>query len=60
MKDEIVNENKYLQEVANENVINAPLDIKSIRIENLSYRYPKSKKNVLDRLNFQFQKGKIH
>ena len=60
LKDEIVNENKYLQEVANENVINAPLDIKSIRIENLSYRYPKSKKNVLDRLNFQFQKGKIN
>lgn len=34
-------------------------EINNIVLENLSYRYPNSKKNILNKINFVFKKGKI-
>ena len=57
IKQEIVNEEKYLKEVSKEDISNKSIDIKKIKISNLSYKYPSSKTNVIENLNFEFKKG---
>ena len=60
IKQEIVNEEKYLKEVSKEDISNKSIDIKKIKISNLSYKYPSSKTNVIENLNFEFKKGQVN
>lgn len=60
IKQEIVNEEKYLKEVSKEDISNKSIDIKKISISNLSYKYPSSKTNVIENLNFEFKKGQVN
>ena len=59
IKQEIVNE-ENIWEVSKEDISNKSIDIKKIKISNLSYKYPSSKTNVIENLNFEFKKGQVN
>ena len=60
IKDEIVDEQVFLEEIKKEKKNKQKIDVESIEIKNLTYKYPKTKNNVLENINFKFQKGKIN
>lgn len=61
IKDQIVDENDYLDEIKRENNKEELIKInKHVQIKDLSHTYPNTKKIVLNKINFKFEKGKIN
>ncbi|MBD1139688.1 ABC transporter ATP-binding protein [Pelagibacterales bacterium SAG-MED38] len=60
IKDEIVDDLVYQNEIQKEKENNDQKNIIDIEVKNLTYNYPNSQAQVLDNVNFNFKKGKIN
>ena len=60
IKNELVDDEIYISEVQKERTENKEIKIQKVNVKNLSYKYPNTTKNVLNDLNFEFQKGMIN
>jgi len=60
IKNEIVDEEVFLDEVRKEKNTEQKYDVETIEIKNLSFKYPGTEKNILENINFKFEKGKIN
>ena len=60
IKDEIVDEQVFLEEIKKEKKNEQKINVETIEIKNLTYKYPKTENRVLENINFKFQKGKIN
>jgi ABC-type multidrug transport system fused ATPase/permease subunit len=60
IKDEIVDDLVYQNEIQKEKENNDQKNIIDIEVKNLTYNYPNSPTQVLENVNFNFKKGKIN
>ena len=55
IKDEIVDEQVFLEEIKKEKN-EQKINVETIEIKNLTYKYPKTENRVLENINFKFQR----
>ena len=60
IKDEVVDEQIYLDEIQKEKKNQKKTSVETIEIKDLTYKYPDSENDILNNVNFKFQKGKIN